>query len=102
MGLKFRKQGPFRASPTISQVAKRGSANLALHNLLSIPHRKLERHQVGIIPNGLSCRQRHEPGPLSDEQAGRATWPGLAIGWQSQTTTWAGVGPEFPQRPLRT
>ena len=52
------------ACPTISQVAKRGSANLALHNLLSIPHRKLERHQVGIIPNGLSCPQRHEPGPL--------------------------------------
>jgi hypothetical protein len=44
IGLKFSKQVPLRASPTISQVAKRGSANLALHNLLSIPHRKLERH----------------------------------------------------------
>src|SRR3954451_15087786 len=64
MGLEFSKQVPLRASPAISQVTKRGSANLALHNLLSIPHRKLERHQVGIIPNGLSSPQRHEPGPL--------------------------------------
>jgi hypothetical protein len=30
--------------------------------LLAIPHRELERHQVGIIPNGLASRQRHEPG----------------------------------------
>ena len=67
MGLKFSKQVPLRASPAISQVAKRGSANLALHNLLSIPHRKLERHQVGIIPNGLSCPQRHEPGPFPND-----------------------------------
>jgi hypothetical protein len=44
-----------------SQVTKRGNANLALHNLLSIPHREPECHQVGIIPNGLSSRQRHEP-----------------------------------------
>jgi hypothetical protein len=35
--------------------------------LLSIPHRKLERHQVGIIPNGLSCPQRHEPGPFPND-----------------------------------
>src|SRR6478735_2179333 len=59
MDLEFSKQVPLRASPAISQVAKRGSANLTLHNLLSIPHGKLERHQVGIIPNGLSSRQRH-------------------------------------------
>ena len=44
-----------------SQVTKRGNANLALHNLLPIPHREPECHQVGIIPNGLASRQRHEP-----------------------------------------
>ena len=61
IGLKFSPQVPCRASPTISQVTKRGNANLALHNLLPIPHRELERHRDGIIPNGLSSRQRHEP-----------------------------------------
>ena len=61
IGLEFSPQVPRRASPTISQVTKRGSANLALHILLPIPHRKLECHLVGIIPNGLSSRQRHEP-----------------------------------------
>jgi hypothetical protein len=61
IGLEFSPQVSRRASPTISQVTKRGNANLALHYLLPIPHRELERHQVGIIPNGLSSRQRHEP-----------------------------------------
>src|SRR5215212_1519223 len=60
IGLKFSPQIPRRASPTISQATERGNANLALHNLRPIPHRKLERHQLGIIPNGLSSRQRHE------------------------------------------
>jgi hypothetical protein len=62
IGLEFSPQVPRRASPTTSQVTKRGNANLALHNLLPIPHRELERHQVGIIPNSLTSRQRHEPG----------------------------------------
>jgi len=61
IGLEFSLEVPLRASPTISQVTKRGDANLALHYLLPIPHRELERHQVGITPNGLSSRQRHEP-----------------------------------------
>jgi hypothetical protein len=62
MGLKLSRQIPRRAPPTTSQVTKRGIADLALHNLLAIPHRKLECHQIGIIPNGLASRQRHEPG----------------------------------------
>jgi hypothetical protein len=45
----------------MSQVTKRGSANLALHNLLPIPHRELEGHQRGIKSNGRSARQRREP-----------------------------------------
>jgi hypothetical protein len=65
MGLKLNRQFPCRAPPTTSQVTKRGIADLALHNLLAIPHRELERHQVGIIPNGLGSRQRHEPGSFS-------------------------------------
>ena len=64
IGLEFSLQVPRRAPPTISKVTKRGNANLALHNLLPIPHRELERHRVGIIPNGLSSRQRHEPASL--------------------------------------
>jgi hypothetical protein len=62
MRLKLSRQIPRRAPPTTSQVTKRGIADLALHNLLAIPHRELERHQAGIIPNGLASRQRHEPG----------------------------------------
>jgi|SRR5215212_8520500 len=58
--LKFSPQIPRRAPPTISQATKRGNANLALHNLLPVSHRKPERHQFGIIPDGLSSRQRHE------------------------------------------
>ena len=61
IGLEFSPQVPRRAPPTISQVTKRGNANLALHNFLPIPHRELERHQGGIIPNGLTSRQRHAP-----------------------------------------
>jgi hypothetical protein len=61
MRLEFSPQIPHGAPPTISQVTKRRDANLALHYLLPIPHRELERHQVGIIPNGLSSRQRHKP-----------------------------------------
>jgi hypothetical protein len=63
MRLKLSRQFP-RPPPTTSQVTKRGVADLALHNLLAIPHRELEHHQVGIIPNGLASRQRHEPGSL--------------------------------------
>src|SRR3954453_23949854 len=81
-GLEFSKQVPLRASPAISQVAKRGSANLALHNLLSIPHRK---HQVGIIPNGLSSPQWHEPGPFAQaalsEHQGGSHIPRSCGGW---------------------
>jgi len=62
MRLKFSPQIPRRALPTISQVTKRGPADLALHNLLAIPHREFEHHQIGIIPNGLASRQRHGPG----------------------------------------
>src|SRR6476660_1092126 len=63
MRLKLSRQIPRRAaSPTTSQVTKRGFADLARHNLLAIPHRELEHHQIGIIPNGLFTRQRHEPG----------------------------------------
>src|SRR6476659_4081063 len=60
MGLKLSRQFPCRPPPTTSQVTKRGIADLALHNLLAIPHRELEHHQIGIIPNGLASRQRHE------------------------------------------
>jgi hypothetical protein len=62
MRLKFSRQIPRRTPPTISQVTKRGMADLALHNLLAVPHRELEHHQIGIIPNGLASRQRHGPG----------------------------------------
>jgi hypothetical protein len=62
MRLKLSPQIPRPAIPTTSQVTKRGMADLALHNLLAIPHRELERHQIGIIPNSLTSRQRHEPG----------------------------------------
>jgi hypothetical protein len=41
---------------------KRGIADLALNNLLAIPHRELEHHQIAIIPNSLGSRQGHEPG----------------------------------------
>src|SRR5437773_11407539 len=58
-------QIPRRAPPTISQVTKRGIADLALHNLFAIVHRELEHHQIGIIPNDLTSRQRHEPGSFS-------------------------------------
>ena len=55
MRLKLSRQIPRRASgPPASQVIKCGPADLALHNLLAIPHRELERHQVGIISNGPS------------------------------------------------
>jgi len=64
MRLKFSRQIPPRAPPTISQVTKRGIADLALHNLLAVPHRELEHHQIGIIPNGLTSRQRHNPVPF--------------------------------------
>jgi hypothetical protein len=60
--LKLSRQIPRRVPPTASQVTKRGPADLASHNLLAIPHRELERHQLGIVPNGLATRQRHEPG----------------------------------------
>jgi len=100
MGLKFSKQVPLRASPTISQVAKRGSANLALHNLLSIPHRKLERHQVGIIPNGLSSPQRHEPGPLfpTTREADRAVGCQVSIYKARQLTFLKQRSKACPQR----
>jgi hypothetical protein len=62
MGLKFSRQIPRRAPPTTRQVTKRGIADLALHNLLAIPHRELEHHQIGIVPNSLTSRQRHKPG----------------------------------------
>jgi hypothetical protein len=60
MRFKFSPQIPRRASRTISQVIKRGIADLALHNLLS--HRELEHHQIGIISKSLTSRQQHEPG----------------------------------------
>jgi hypothetical protein len=82
MRLKLSRQIPRRAaSPTTSQVTKRGFADLALHSLLAIPHRELEHHQIGIIPNGLSTRQRHEPGSFpmaveADRERRRSvTWP---------------------------
>jgi hypothetical protein len=63
MGLKFSQQIPRRGPvPTTRQVTKCGMADLALHNLLTIPHRVLEHHQIGIIPDNLTSRQRHEPG----------------------------------------
>jgi len=45
-----------------------------MHNLLPIPHRKPECHQVGIIPNGLTSRQRHEPAfsPIGADPEGQA------------------------------
>ena len=63
MRLKFSPQFPRRA-PATSQVTKRSIADLALHNLLAIPHRELERHQIGVVPNSLASRQRHEAGPF--------------------------------------
>src|SRR6185436_7584116 len=62
MRLKLSRQIPSRDSgrPT-GQVNKCGPADLALHNLLAILHREPERHQVSIIPNSLTSRQRHEP-----------------------------------------
>ena len=62
MRLKLSRRVPPRAPPTTSQITKRGIADLALHNLLAIPHREFEHHQIGIIPKGLTSRQRHEPG----------------------------------------
>ena len=63
MRLKFSLQFP-RPSSTTGQVTKRSIADLALHDLLAIPHRELERHQIGVMPNSLASRQRHEPAPL--------------------------------------
>src|SRR6478609_7231843 len=60
--LKLSRHIPLPAPPATSQVTKRGIADLALHNLLAIPHRELEHHQIGIIPYSLASRQRHEPG----------------------------------------
>src|SRR3954467_6427195 len=62
MRLKLSRQIPHRAAgrPT-GQVKKCGPADLALHNLLAISHRELERHQVSIIPNSLTSLQRHGP-----------------------------------------
>jgi hypothetical protein len=74
MGLKLSRQIPRRAPPTTSQVTKRGMADLALHNLLAIPHRELERHQIGIIPNSLTSRQRHEPGSSNGPLKRSARW----------------------------
>ena len=48
MRLKLSRQIPCAPSTT-SQVTKRGMADLALHNLPTIPHRRLERHQVSIL-----------------------------------------------------
>ena len=50
-------------------------ADLALHNLLTIPHRVLEHHQIAIIPDNLTSRQRREPGSFprlveADREAG--------------------------------
>jgi len=64
MRLKFSPQIPPRSPPTTSQVTKRSIADLALHNLVAIPHGELERHQIGIIPNNLTSRQRHNPVPF--------------------------------------
>jgi hypothetical protein len=65
MSLKLSRQIPRRASgPPTSQVTQRGPADLALHNMPAIPHRELERHQVGIITNSLTSRQRHETVPF--------------------------------------
>ena len=62
MRLKLSRQIPRRDTgrPT-GQVNKCGPADLALHDLLAILHREPERHQVSIIPNSLTSRQRHEP-----------------------------------------
>jgi hypothetical protein len=66
MRLKLSRQIPRRATgrPT-GQINECGPADLALHNLLAILHRETERHQVSIIPNSLTSRQRHEPPSLS-------------------------------------
>jgi hypothetical protein len=51
MRLKLSRQIPRRATgPPTSQVTKCGPADLALHNLLAIPHRELERRF--IMPPG--------------------------------------------------
>jgi len=59
--LKLSRQIPL---PATSQDIKRGIADLAFYNLLAIPHRELERYQLGVIPNGLASRQRHDPIPF--------------------------------------
>ena len=65
MRFKFNLQIPRRTPPTISQVTKRGIADLALHNLFTISHRELEHHQGCIVANSLPSRQRHKRGSLS-------------------------------------
>jgi hypothetical protein len=71
MSLKLRRQISRRATATTSQVTKRGMADLALHNLLAISHRKFEHHRIVIIANGLASRQRHEPGSFPVEATAR-------------------------------
>ena len=86
MRLKLSRQILRPAPPTTSQVTKRGMADLALHNMLAIPHRELERHQIGIIPNSLTSRQRYEPGSFQ--------WPIGAV------RTVGSPAAENSQRPL--
>jgi hypothetical protein len=74
MRLKLSRHIPLSAPPATNQVTKRGIADLALHDLLSISHRELEDHQIGIIPNSLGSRQGHEPGLSKSPFKRTAKW----------------------------